>query len=209
MSIQGSINQLLAMAGTAAMLSPSLRAKAEDRREAANLSRREQSLMLQREAEGEAVSGLSDAELEAKETDPVKKKEAEIEEKLAKQTDVELADIAERQFQLNPSQESLAKATKARSHAEMPTVSEVMQSQLQAQQERIAAMSQASLDNAQEQARPKQQRRSFKNVQVDFGDGSRGTVGELPKSWQKQISEQLKPEQRKKLIAQTEPKENK
>lgn len=209
MSFQGSINQLLTMAGTAAMLSPTLRAKAEERREAANLSRREQSLQEGRKAEGAAVSGLSDAELEALENDPIKKKDAEIQEKLAKKTDIELADIAERQFQLNPSQESLAKVTEARRVAEMPTASEIQLKKLQEQQARISALAQASLDNSQEQARPKQKRRSFKNVQVDFGDGSLGTVGELPKSWQSQLSKQLKPEQRKRLIAQTEPKEKK
>jgi malonyl CoA-acyl carrier protein transacylase len=80
-------------------------------------------------------------------------------------------------------------------------------SKIEAKAKEIATKAQESLADKQDQARPKQQRRSFKNVQVDFGDGSLGTVGDLPKSWQKQASEQLKPEQRKKLIAQTEPKE--
>lgn len=213
MSFQGSINQLLTMAGTAAMLNPTLRAKAEERRESANLSRREKSLQEGREVEGATVTGLSDAELEAIENDPKKKAEAEIKEKLAKKTDVELADIAERQFELNPSQESLAKATEARRLAEMPTASEIERKQLELQSQRqrelAEAQAQAELAARQEEMRPKQQRRSFKNVQVDFGDGSLGTVGELPKSWQQQLSKQLKPEQRKRLIAQTEPKEKK
>ena len=217
MSIQGSINQLLTMVGTAAMLSPELRANAEakaaERRESVRLSRKEQALQEARKTQGTAVSGLTDEELEAMDTDPKKQAESIIQQDIAKKTDIEVANVAERQFQLNPTQENLTKATEARRLADMPTPYEVEQKQLELQAQRqralVEAQAQAELAARQEEMRPKQQRRSFKNVQVDFGDGSKGTVGELPASWQKQINQQLKPKQRKALLDQTEPKETK
>jgi hypothetical protein len=209
------------MVGTATMLSPKLRAKAEAKAES-NFK------MQEAEKRSKNLEALVNAGKDSEELE----KAGNIDPRYAEhQISGEDKDIAKATL-LAEASEELVNIRKLQLSGKSPTVEsfrdyEWATAQAQAaknqvkdlrdkkveriKQEREAAekAAQAELAARQEEMRPKQQRRSFKNVQVDFGDGSFGTVGDLPKSWQKQVSEQLKPEQRKKLIAQTEPKKEK
>lgn len=193
MSIQGSINQLLTTTAVLAKLDP----KSEERAEQYKAKQVLKKVAEQRKAAFGTYSG--DKEVADKGITPEQKA-------IDVQTEELGVSAAEKLYNLDPNEENrkaLEKSKKRLARTEAIPANTPLTKALE-----IADKAEQSLAARQDQMRPKT-KRSFKNVQVDFGDGSVGTVRDLPKSWQKQISEQLKPEQRKKLIAQTEPKENK
>ena len=193
MSIQGSINQLLTTAAIAARLDPNVEARAEK-------YKAEQTLKKVAEQRKAAFGTyLEDKEILNKGITPEQKA-------IDVQTEELVVGAAEKLYNLNPNEETrkaLEKSKKSLARTEAIPADTPMKKAL-----KIADKTQKSLAAKQDENRPKA-KRSFGNVSVDFGDGSGGTVSQLPKSWQKQINEQLKPAQRKALIAQTEPKENK
>lgn len=217
MSFQGSINQLLTMAGTAAMLNPTLRAKAENNLKMQEAAKREKNLrsLVEAGAESEAEEAKGNIDPRYAEHNISKEDQDIAKATLLAEASEELVNI--RKLQLSgksPTVESFrdhewATAQAETNKAQLKDLKEQKSERIRKEREAAEKAAQAELAARQEEMRPKQQRRSFKNVQVDFGDGSLGTVGELPKSWQQQLSKQLKPEQRKRLLAQTEPKENK
>lgn len=217
MSFQGSINQLLTMAGTAAMLSPTLRAKAESNLKMQEAAKREKNLkaLVESGAESENLEKTGNVDPRYAEHDISKEDKDIAKATLLSEASEELVNI--RKLQLSgksPTVESFRdyEWATAQAQANKTQLKDLRDQKAERiKQERAAAekAAQEELAARQEEMRPKQQRRSFKNVQVDFGDGSLGTVGELPKSWQEQLSKQLKPGQRKQLIAQTEPKKEK
>ncbi len=193
MSIQGSINQLLTTTAVMAKLDP----KSEERAEKYKAEQTLKKVAEQRKAAFGTY--LSDKKMLNKGITPEQKA-------IDVQTEELTVSAAEKLYNLNPNEETraaLEKAKKGLARTEAIPANTPMKKAL-----KIADKAQQSLAAKQDEIRPKN-KRSFKNVQVDFGDGSLGTVGELPKSWQEQIKKQLKPEQRKALLAQTEPKENK
>ena len=193
MIIQGSINQLLTTTAVMARLDP----KVEERAEKYKAEQTLKKVAKQRKAAFGTY--VSDKKILDKGVTP-EQKAIDI------QTEELAVGAAEKLYNINPTEETratLEKAKKGLARTEAVPANTPMKKAL-----KVADKAQKSLAAKQDEVRPKN-KRSFKNVQVDFGDGSLGTVGELPKSWQEQLSKQLTPQQRKALIAQTEPKENK
>lgn len=202
MSFQGSINQLLTMAGTAAMLNPTLRAKVEKRQHMEDINKREKALTEQlATVSGENVAANIVAKT-AQETGQVTEEDVkDIQGAVGTvRSDLvsEAGALTKEKFLLDPNEQNLNKLI------EVSAANEKLKRYKSAQES-----AQQSLNLKQEEVRPKAKRKSLKDVQVDFGDGSLGTVRDLPKSWQKQISEQVKGKKRKDLLATIEPKENK
>lgn len=108
MSIQGSINQLLTLAGTAAMLSPELRAKAEERRETARLSRKEQSITKGIEAKRNVIFGKPGETPK----EPLGDEELAVAAEELDKSQAELLKVAEEQFKISPSEKSFEKVQK-------------------------------------------------------------------------------------------------
>ena len=210
MSIQGSINQLLTATAVMARLDPNVERRTALGKEKRDYARAEKQ-RLQTTKKTDKLKEFKAAAEKLPETGAIDEtgtpkavlKESVLktlnesiesnEASISRAFDVQ-EQAAQNIYDLDPSEENYARLFNIRG--------------AKSAREQAIQNAQKSLNEAQEEKRPKS-KRSFKNVQVDFGDGSLGTVGQLPTSWQKQINEQLKPAQRKALLAQTEPKENK
>lgn len=131
MSIQQNINQLFAMAGTATMLSPQLRQKAEDRAALAKLSKQEKALSEQEKVSTEQNKKFAQvkANLEKEYGDSenplaqaliggaTEAYEAGKEE--LRGITAEQEDVARKLFQLQPSTESMNKLMQAKAMSRM------------------------------------------------------------------------------------------
>lgn len=175
--IQNAINQMIGTASIAARLSPGY----ETKQELYKLAKQEKALSSQQKS----LPLVDYEELDKGETIAAKQHK-EILEKQAK--------ISQRQFELNPTKESMRKAFFARSGAgEGPLFT------LPADPDEIR-QEQANIKAAQKSEAKQKTRRNFmnylKNIEIQGG----GKVGDLPEPMQKKIAAQYSQAKRKSIM---------
>lgn len=165
--IQNAINQMIGTVGIAARLSPGF----ETKQELYKLGKQEKNLSMQQEAlepinYNEVKEGKT---INAQQHHEVLKKQAEV---------------AQKQFELAPTKESMRKATVARNAARQADPNEIR-------------MKQANIKAAQKSEAKQKTKRNFmnylKNIEIQGG----GKVGDLPQPIQKKIAAQYSKEKRK------------
>ncbi len=175
--IQNAMNQLLGTASIAARLSPNY----ETKQELHKLGKQEKALSLQQGS----LPLVDYDELNEGKTIAAKQHKEVLEKQ---------AEVAQRQFELNPTKESMRKASFARSGAgEGPLFT------LPADPDEIR-MEQANLKAAQKSETKQKTRRNFmnylKNIEIQGG----GKVGDLPEPMQKKIAAQYSQAKRKSIM---------
>ena len=195
--IQQGINQLLGMAGTMAMLSPQLRARAETRSRLSNLK--------QQEAAAESARDIA----------------TNVTEKEQYQEDIH--GIKKQIFEADPTAESYKayreSALTGESHTLPPDPDEIAQEiaekelfeedirrrveSLKAPYKPEEVMNKMA-EKGMTMVEQNQKRRNFMKAlgaeQVNFGSGTEGTVSDLPKNLQKAIAAQYSKSERKELM---------
>lgn len=182
--IQQGINQLIGTAAIAARLSPGF----ETRQELLKLGKQEKALGMQQEA----LPTISPDEMEEGKTIAAQQHQEILEKQ---------AEVAQKQFELQPTKESMRKATFARSAAGQGPIMTLPADPDEILREQQELQEQKGQIRAQEKgAKQVKQKRNFmnylKNLETNFG----GKVGDLPENVQKIIAKQYSKSQRQKIM---------
>lgn len=177
--IQNALNQMIGTVGIAARLAPGY----ETRQELHQLGKKEKALSLQQEA----LPTLEPNELEEGKTIAAKQHKEILEKQ---------SEIAQRQFELKPSKETMKKATFARSGAGEGPLFTTPADPDEIRQE------QAMLKVAEKQESKKGQKRNFMEYLGNLKASGLGKVSDLEPDLQKKIAGTYSPYQRQKLMDQ-------
>lgn len=184
--IQNAINQTLGTVGIAARLSPEY----ETKQELHKLGKQETALSVQQET----LRPIDYDELEEGRTIGAQ----QYKEILEKQ-----AEVAQRQFELNPTKESMRKAAFARSAAGQGPLMSFKADPEEIMMEQEELRQQEAMDKVgKKQGAQLRQKRKFKDYLSKLETSLGGTVGDLPEKLQKQILKSYSPQQRRQIMNQ-------
>lgn len=195
-AIQSGINQLLTTAGVMAHLSPGLRAAAEKQNKLDDL--REQAAGFSaagKKATESAKATIKEAMDEPDENEQLKLRETAHRDLAESMDFVKRKEaIAKEMFEIEPSEESYGKYKQIREG------NIEINKEFAKMQESLDRMRQKGQAKVEQRAKRRDFMKALGSEPVNFGSGTEGSVGELPKNLQKAIAAQYDKSQRKELM---------
>ena len=195
--IQSGINQLITTAGVMARLSPELSAKAENRAKLANLKKQEEATTKARDA----ATNIIDQEQYQKDIQGIKKQIFEADPTKESYEAYQKANPVQGTIETEPDRDEIA-----REIAEKELYEEDIRRRVEAlkkpydPQEVMSKMAEKGKAKVEQRAKRRDFMKALGSEPVNFGSGTEGSVGELPKNLQKAIAAQYSKSQRKELM---------
>ena len=196
-AIQSGINQLFTTAGVMARLSPELSAAAEKRAKIDDLRNQAAGFSAAGKVAAKSAKETIDEALNTPNSEEQLKLRETAHRDLAESMDfVERKEnIAKEMFEIDPSEESYAKYKNIREKNKTELTPEFKK-----MQESLDRMRQKGKAKVEQRAKRRDFMKALGSEPVNFGSGTEGSVGELPKNLQKAIAAQYDKSQRKELM---------